>query len=229
MTQTLFLCVLVSVIVAAGMLGGVLNYFLQRKDDPDGRSIGKSLTLGIGASFLVPLFLNMISSNLTEQIRGSAGTTADLPKILVFAGFCLVAAISSTAFIQTLSDRVLKEAQEAKKTAREAEKKATDAQSLLEPLLQKETERDSANTVSVSVLTLDPNQMQLLKELAAGEWVLRTRTSLSKRTQLPKDQVDLMMDDLKKQGLVGSKIILGTFGEKKRRWYITNQGREAIT
>jgi hypothetical protein len=229
MTQTLFLCTLVSVIVAAGTLGGVLNYFLQRKDDPDDRSIAKSLVLGIGASFLVPLFLNMISSNLTEQIRGGTGTAADLPKILVFAGFCLVAAISSTAFIKTLSDRVLKEAQEAKKAARAAEQKATDAQSFLEPLLQKEIERDSVNTVSVSVPALDQDETKLLKELATGEWVLRTRTSLSRRTQLPKSQVDQMMDDLKKRGLVDSKTILGTGGEKKRRWYITNYGREAAT
>ena len=95
MKETTFLSTPISVMIAAGALGGVVNYFLNRKNDPEGSSIGKSITVGIGAALLVPLFLNMISSNLTEMIRGSSTTPADLSKILVFAGFCLIAAISS--------------------------------------------------------------------------------------------------------------------------------------
>ena len=48
----------------------------------------------------------------------------DFSKFLVFAGFCLVAAISSRAFIKTLSDRILKEATEAKEKASAAEQKS---------------------------------------------------------------------------------------------------------
>jgi hypothetical protein len=67
MKENTFLSTLISVLIAAGALGGVVNYFLNRKSDPEGSSIGKSITVGIGAAFLVPLFLNMISSNLTEM------------------------------------------------------------------------------------------------------------------------------------------------------------------
>ena len=79
MTQTTFLSTLIFVMVTAGALGGVVNYFLTPKADtkadpradPEERSIAKSIVVGIAAAFLVPLFLNMISSNLTEEIRGT--------------------------------------------------------------------------------------------------------------------------------------------------------------
>jgi len=53
---------------------------------PDKSSLLRSLVIGIGASFLVPLFLNMISSDLMRQMDQDAG------KLLVFVGFCLIAA-----------------------------------------------------------------------------------------------------------------------------------------
>jgi hypothetical protein len=233
MKETTFLLILISVMIAAGTLGGIVNYFLNRKDDPDGSSLGKSITVGIGASFLVPLFLNMISSNLTEMIRGSSTTPADLSKILVFAGFCLIAAISSTAFIKTLSDRVLKEAQEARKAARSAEQKASAAQSAIAPIVERETEQEASvssglQTLAVPVAKITDKERKLLEKLANGK-LFRTRTGLAKETGLMKPEVDQMMNELRRRGLVDSKILLGVDGERKRRWYITSEGREAIT
>lgn len=67
----------------------------------------KYILLGIGAAFLVPAFLNMISSNLASS--------KDNNDYLIFAGFCLIAAIFSKRFINTLGERILKEAVEAKR------------------------------------------------------------------------------------------------------------------
>jgi DNA-binding MarR family transcriptional regulator len=233
MAQTTFLLTLVSVMIAAGALGGVINYFLNRKTDPEGTNIGKSVTVGIGAAFLVPLFLNMISSNLTEMIRGNTTTPADLSKILVFAGFCLIAAISSTAFIKTLSDRVLKEAQEAKKVARSAEQKASAAQSVIAPIVAREIEEDESVTsglrgLASAISKISEKEHRLLEKLAIGK-LFRTRTSLAKELGLAKSDVDQMMEELKQKGLVDSKLLSDADGAKKRRWYISNKGREAIT
>jgi predicted ArsR family transcriptional regulator len=52
---------------------------------------------------------------------------------------------------------------------------------------------------------------------------------LAKETGIAKLEVDRMMYELKQRGLVDTKLLLGTGGEKKKRWYITNKGREAIT
>jgi hypothetical protein len=107
---------------AAGLFGGIINYFLdQDNSESDLRSnqttLLKSLIIGVGASFLVPLFLAIISSDLVELDK------LNQSKILVFFGFCLIAAISSKKFIVTISERVLKEAREAKQKVKQVEDK----------------------------------------------------------------------------------------------------------
>jgi hypothetical protein len=233
MTQTAYITLIIGVILSAGLLGGAVNYFMTRKGDLDGTNYKKSATLGIAASLLVPLFLNMISSTLLDSIRNATTGAVDLTKILVFTGFCLVAAISSTAFINTLSDRVLQEAREAKKVARQADKKASDAQSDVQLIVEKETEAEPPSEteaqLKLSAIAVDANETKLLQKLANGRWVLRTRTGLAKETGIPKAEVDRMMDDLRERGLVDYKLLHGrTEQEKKKRWYITNEGRQTI-
>src|ERR1700685_489356 len=231
MSQAIFVETIVLVMILAGFLGGLVNYFLVRRDDPES-SFWKSITLGTAASLLVPLFLNMISSGLLESIRNGASGTPDLSKLLVFSGFCLVAAISSTAFIKTLSDRVLQEAKEAKKVARQADQKASEVQSAIQPIVDKETEVDPPSDASKAVAASAPptaeNERKLLQNLANGKWVLRTRTGLAKETGIAKSDVDRMMDDLRKRQLVDYRWIVSRLSDKRKRWYITNRGREAI-
>ena len=69
MTQPHLLETLLAAIVFAGILGGLVNFYQSRQSDPDDNSLWKSITLGIGAAFLVPLFLTMILSKLIEAIR----------------------------------------------------------------------------------------------------------------------------------------------------------------
>src|SRR3989304_6015422 len=80
----------VGVILASGVFGGLVNFYLSKPDDVPTPTKTRSIIVGTAASFLVPLFLNMISSNLIDLIKGH-----DSSKLLVLLGFCLVAAISS--------------------------------------------------------------------------------------------------------------------------------------
>ena len=236
MSQGTFIKTVVAIMVFAGFLGGLVNYFSGRRDDPDS-SFWKSITLGTAASLLVPLFLNMISSSLLESIRNGASGIPDPSKLLVFLGFCLVAAISSTAFIKTLSDRVLQEAKEAKKVARQADRKASELQSDIQPIVERETEAEPSGGASGVGAMAAPkpaigneNEKKILQQLADGKWVLRTRTGLAKDTGIAKAEVDAMMEDLKKRGLVGCKLIVPRLGDKKtKRWYITNMGRRPLS
>lgn len=230
MRQAAFLAIIAGVMIFSGFLGGLVNYFVSRKEDPQGSSFLKSVILGVAASFLVPLFLNMISSSLLESIRTGG---AAISNIAVFLGFCLVAAISSTAFIKTLSDRILQEAKEAKKEAREAKKEARETQSVIQPLVEKVTEEgeeDVTNTITATIpaVIAEDQERNLLSSLSSGRWVLRTRTGLAKETGIPKPEVITILDNLRKRGLVDYKFLVGRPGEKKQRWYITNEGRAAI-
>jgi len=110
------LIVHIGVMLLAGMYGGIINYFLE-SDKTENRSsltMGQMIVIGIGASFLVPLFLTLISSNLINLKQ------LEFSKVLVFFGFCLIAAISSRRFIMTISERILKEVREAKNEAARA-------------------------------------------------------------------------------------------------------------
>jgi hypothetical protein len=143
-------CVLLVVMIGVGAFGGVINYLLSREPvsephkksgqrleqdagspatEPSGRTkaggLWTSVLAGIAAALLVPLFLNMISSTVIEQIRGSDETPGDPYRLFIFAGFCLLAAITSKAFIGSLSDYLLRLVRDAHTEAKSANKKVT--------------------------------------------------------------------------------------------------------
>jgi len=119
------------IMVIAGVGGGTVSYALSRPEKFEWRPWMWNLVAGLGASFLMPLFLRTVSSTLLSKILDGSSEPDDM---LVFGAFCLLAAISSKTFIQTLSDRVLAEARRARQLAeqnrediREASEKAKEA------------------------------------------------------------------------------------------------------
>lgn len=106
--------ILLLVMLLSGGLGGLVNYYLARLDNPERRNLKESIVIGIAASFLVPLFLQMISSDLL-----TSGASNYL-NLFILAGFCLIASISSRAFIGSISEEVIRRAKEATKKAQEA-------------------------------------------------------------------------------------------------------------
>jgi DNA-binding MarR family transcriptional regulator len=243
LTETHLILLIIGVILMAGCLGGTINYLLgKRKDnDEDSLTFTGSIVVGIGAAFLVPLFLYTVSSNLVNDIHSNPGP-ADFSKFLVFAGFCLVAAISSRAFIRNLSDRILKEATEAKKKAsaaeqkadsatkkaEEAQDKASQAKSEAAPLLASQTEPDSIEALKVSPVQLNETDRKVLAELARGKYTLRTRSGVARESGLDKEIVNQAVEALKARGLVGSTKIVKQDGATRTRWYITPEGRAAL-
>jgi hypothetical protein len=124
---------LIGIIVLGGVAGGVANFLIGLdQPDPNGGApptpavsswlrLWRSVFVGVVAAFLVPLLLNMVSSELLKN------AATDLLSRFVLLGFCLAAAISSTAFIRTMTDRVLNLAREAKADAAKAQAEAADA------------------------------------------------------------------------------------------------------
>lgn len=118
--------------ILSGIVGGFINYYLN--SPPEDESVHKSILLGIGASLLVPLFLNIISSNLIEQCK------SDMYKLLVFAGFCLVAAIFSKSFINTVSESALKV----------LKKEVNELQKEVKPIIDNLTENDTNESIEIN-------------------------------------------------------------------------------
>jgi hypothetical protein len=124
------------IMLIAGLLGGGANYFLEaykiQKIDPDNQitnqptnkvkidfSIWSCLFLGVSASFLLPLVLSTISSNLLSDVL-SRTNTSNLESPFVFFSFCLICAISSRALIKGLSDKILDDLKETREKANTA-------------------------------------------------------------------------------------------------------------
>lgn len=233
----------VIMIVIAGLLGGTINFLLtiEKSDDLNNSEVKpvsrekrvntlsitwlRCVLIGIGASFLVPLFLATISSSLIKNLLDparSAGTSADA---FVFFGFCLIGAISSRAFIQTLSAKVLKAADEAQIKAQQASNAVAELKSETEPFILQKTEPDDQPsdrlTPSDDEMNLTEDGKTVLKAIIHPKYVLRTKSGISKQSKLEPTLVAEQLNILKKNALVDQ--IERQNGE---RWALTARGQK---
>jgi len=112
---------IISLIVLAGVLGGFVNTALERKSEEDenenpypASSLYRNIPIGIGAAFLVPLFLSSVKS---EVLTSLLGRIENVPMYLVFFGYCVLASISARAFITTLTDKIFQNVKDLQKEA----------------------------------------------------------------------------------------------------------------
>ena len=224
------LIAVIAVIFSAGCFGGLINYFLARSDEADDATVVRSVTIGVGASFMVPLFLNMISSNLIDSITGKGDEPGDKTKLLVLAGFCLIAAISSRAFIQTISDRILSELRAAKKQAEEAKADAAiaknevaEVQATVDPLIDKGTEPELVVEIGHPSLTaeISDDQIKTVQAFARSRYAHRSLRGLSIDTGISEIELESLLEDLAAKRLVGKRESKAGY-----RWFMTDKGLE---
>ena len=97
-----YMLIILLIMIAAGLLGGVANYFLSERHGEAGRrDLRKYLTLGVIGALTVPLFLNMISSNLLEAARTRP------VDFFVFSGFFLIYVLASRRVFENVANRLL--------------------------------------------------------------------------------------------------------------------------
>jgi DNA-binding NarL/FixJ family response regulator len=219
------LCAIALVMLLSGALGGVVNYFLSDKKDSQGLSWWQHVFVGVVAAFIVPLFLSMASGDLIDKIRGVDGKAPDFSKLFVLAGFCLVAAASSRAFISSISERVLQQAREATEKAEAAQEDAAEAKAAVAPFVEEEAEDKSGNNPDEEgpsiVIQLSENEKRVLKAMASGNYSLRSITGIAKDSGLDKSAVNVAITELLKKKYVAQ----GQSSSGQPRWYLTSTGR----
>lgn len=153
----------------AGIIGGLVNGFLPAPEGEQAKIWWKCVLTGLGASLIVPVFLFLTQSKiLDELVRAIPENTPPEPlseaislkvqNYLVFFSFCTIAAITSTRFITTVSDRLLSEIKkevDATKQAvsvtaqkvEETQKKAIDNRATLQAVKKKIQEESQARSV----------------------------------------------------------------------------------
>ena len=219
---------IVIVMVASGLLGGIINFFIADTQAEKPLSWWQHIVVGVGAALMVPLFLNMISSGIINSIRGTSGQSPDLSELLVLAGFCLVAAVSSRAFIRTISERVLQEARAAKKKAEDAQEQAAEARAIVAPFVEEEGPNEVTDTASVaeqsSETGLSADERSVLTAMTSKSFTMRSLSGIAKDSSLERVTVNNIISTLIGKGLVAQGLSSGG----NPRWYATSAGRKVV-
>ena len=195
------------VMVSFGLLGGVVNYInsypVKDKKLP-GRlpDLLKSLITGVAASFLVPVFLNTISSNIVRE------SETDPIKLVVFAGFCVIASASSKSFIRAISNKVLERVVKV-----EEDVQAVKAE--IRPVILKHTELDdkggNGETAVIEVTEaghgasdqVESSRLKVLQELSNSDYAFRTIDGLARDANMEPELVQECLEDCISSGLAG--------------------------
>ena len=212
--------IMATVMLLAGIFGGLVNYYLYGEKDPDASSLPRFLVVGVGASFLVPVVLDLVNSELVLESQG------DPSRLLIFTGFCLISALLSRFVIDNLSDRIFNEAQVAKQRAEEVQHDLRMIQTNLMPLIDTETEQD-VNVQDPSLLNvqdeLDVTSTSVLKILSSGRFIFRSLSGLCREVNQDESTVLKTLNVLTVRSLAGK-----VSGKDGVRWHITENGRRVL-
>ncbi|WP_320825033.1 YEATS-associated helix-containing protein [Reinekea sp.] len=210
---------LVTIMLMSGVFGGLLNFYMQAQVDSDNTSMPRSLVGGLAGAFVVPLVLFLVSSDLVVASQG------DPSGMLIFAGFCLIAAWASRFAMTTVTKRILQESHQARKKADELMTELRLMQRELEPMLEMETESDDSGDMLALAPDeeLDVTTSNVLTALGNGRYIFRSLKGLCQETGL--DEYTLA----KTLGIVVARDLTGKILSKKgTRWYITEKGRRYL-
>lgn len=211
-----YLFILLLIMLFCGLLGGLANYFMSdRQGELTRREATKYAVLGVIAALTVPLFLNMISSNLLEAARTRP------VDFFVLAGFCLFYVIASRRLFENAANKLFSQVEQVRaevstlkeKAAASAAAAAETASSLAvttaaEPPAPVSTSPATAETADEEPVreTLTYNDVEILRALAEVHTVYGNLAGLTEKTGLARDLVSARLTMLKQMGIIETRI-----------------------
>jgi hypothetical protein len=201
---------LILIILGAGVLGGLGNRYIVTDDSPNWK---KSLVLGIIASAAIPLFLHIVDSNLMLEAK------IDFTNYFVFAGFCLIAAVFSSRFLDSLSSSIINRLQQ-------VENRQSQQEDLVMPIV--ENNQAPANLdpsalpgsenseIGSKGLFMD-SHVDAASAMSSKQFLYFTEDSLVKMTNKTAAQIVEELKALEAQGKA-KQITKGSTGEKVWVW-----------
>ena len=178
------------------------------------------LVLGVGASLMVPLFLNMISSTLVPEAIAAERPTDTAFKLLVIAGFALIAAVSSRRFITSLTDKVIQDVQKIKAIAEDVERKT-------ELIVEPENAPSQQSSVSVDrhapidASALSETEKRVLRTLFNSAYSARALSGIKRDAELEEVEARQALDNLASMSFLSQTQTFKGFP----KWSLTNAGR----
>jgi len=219
-----YMLVILLIMVMAGVLGGIANYFLSDRQIETGRrDWGKFLTLGVIAALTVPLFLNMISSNLLEAARTRP------VDFFVFAGFCLIYVVASRRVFENVANKLMGQMDQMRSEMGQIKQQHQDAPVPVAVAPREEPTSVVAEAVApvkpeVVRESLSYNDIEILRALAEDSYVYGNLVGLTDKTGLARDLVSTRLTVLKNFGIIETRI-----NEKNvLHWYVSPKGKQML-
>jgi len=206
-----FMFLILGIMIISGILGGLVNFFLSEYHKPPVWKvvIGDCL-LGIVATLTVPLFLNMISSNLLTVVPRKP------VNLFIFNGICLLFAL----FFCRLKENVFNKRIQATGSI-------SGDHGNVDPV---ETDHDlkiGCRKVSKDRLGrtgISERELKVLQVMARGNHVHRSLVSLLKDPELAKEPVNETLSSMMAKGLVEQKLNK----ENKLRLYLMPKAKQIL-
>lgn len=181
------------IMLICGIIGGTTVHVTTLTENDKEKFLNinllEKILYGIIASFLVPLFLNTISSSLMDEIE------TDIKSIFIFIGFCLIASLSSSKlFIKALTNKAISSIQQQQN---DTNKRVDNINSAVETVVAKDManfpiEIDSDKLKiekNGGYKTLDFVKNKLLLQLGSDENTFFNKRSLAKKTDMVKKYI----------------------------------------
>lgn len=222
-----YLCNIFWITIVAGLFGGLINFLLlDNEKELSLLKFFRSTIIGIGAAFVVPLFLQTISSDLINQCKD------DSKYYFIYAGFCLIASIFSRRFLNTIADKVIKQAEQAEKKAEQAVSIATDKEDKIQAFVTKNTEPDEEiefTDLDIKAVETDlkgkvrDDVKDILTALKKSKYTYRTAKGIAKEINSDLKVIEMILEELEEQDMVRKFI---NTDNNKVLWTLTEKGNK---
>jgi DNA-binding MarR family transcriptional regulator len=206
------LVLILGIMVISGILAGLTNYFFSENQKPRGLQaiLGRCL-LGIAAASTVPLFLNIISSNLLATAQKNP------INLLVFNGICLIFAFVSCRFKAII---FVKQSQKTEKDKKD--------NTIIIPIKteygmetsQREFVREKTNRTGLSV-----SELKILGSIANKKHAHTSLVNLLKDPELINEKINETLSSLMAKGFVEQRLSK----ENRLLLYLTPKGNRILT
>jgi hypothetical protein len=216
------LITIIVLIIVAGALAGWAAHLAQPRaratsiDTSTSLSWIGSVVLGIVAAACVPLFLSILKSELVVGIFRSPRGAGSLDSYLILTGLCIVAGFSSRRFIETITEQLLREVNQAQQDAAEAKAKASEAtvvakeaiseiegadqmDGAVSPELQQALEVDEKSSSGGS-FRLTGEERALLQAMTGKTY--RTASGIAQDSGIPRHRISDLLERLAERKLV---------------------------
>ncbi|MEW5250202.1 YEATS-associated helix-containing protein [Microbulbifer sp. 2201CG32-9] len=214
------LLILTAVMLVSGTLGGLVNYYQMLFTEEDPAGLARCLIMGLCGALMVPVLLKFTRSDLLLEIQG------DPSRLLLFTGYCLLAAIASRVFVFHAARRQLRDASIARARVENLERELRTLQLEIVPLLEHEIEGDPDSGPALDfnqIRKLDDNALHVLRLLNGGDCVFRSLPGMVREGGMETNSGARALNSLLVLEMVGK--IHSHLGI---RWYITDKGRQVL-